>query len=152
MKRKRRGNKRRGKIILIVGMVLVIAVLGTALFLILQKNKKVAPEQLLAEYTEKIIQGDYDGMYDMLSLESQERISRENFVERNQKIYEGIEASDIRMEQKEPEEQNGKIVIPYKFSMETLAGSVSFSWKAVFVEEEERYALNCTHTMIFPDL
>ena len=88
----------------------------------------------------------------MISLESQERISREDFVERNQKIYEGIEASDIRLEQKEPEEQNGKIVIPYKFSMETLAGSVSFSWKAVFVEEEERYALNWTHTMIFPDL
>ena len=152
MKRKRRGNKKRGKIILIVGMVFLIAVLGTALFLTLQKNKKVAPEQLLADYTEKIIQGDYDGMYDMLSLESQERISRENFVERNQKIYEGIEASDMRMEQKEPEEQNGKIVIPYKFSMETLAGSVSFSWKAVFVEEEERYALNWTHTMIFPDL
>ena len=152
MKRKRRGNKKRGKIILIVGMVFLIAVLGTALFLTLQKNKKVAPEQLLADYTEKIIQGDYDGMYDMISLESQERISREDFVERNQKIYEGIEASDIRLEQKEPEEQNGKIVIPYKFSMETLAGSVSFSWKAVFVEEEERYALNWTHTMIFPDL
>lgn len=152
MKRKRRGNKKRGKIILIVGMVFLIAFLGTALFLTLQKNKKVAPEQLLADYTEKIIQGDYDGMYDMISLESQERISREDFVERNQKIYEGIEASDIRLEQKEPEEQNGKIVIPYKFSMETLAGSVSFSWKAVFVEEEERYALNWTHTMIFPDL
>ena len=62
MKRKRRGNKKRGKIILIMGMVFLIAVLGTALFLTLQKNKKVAPEQLLADYTEKIIQGDYDGM------------------------------------------------------------------------------------------
>ena len=67
-------RKRRGKILLAFGMILLIAVLGTALFLILQKNKKVAPEQLLADYTEKIIQGDYDGMYDMISLESQESI------------------------------------------------------------------------------
>ena len=47
------------------GLLEALQVLGTALFLTLQKNKKVAPEQLLADYTEKIIQGDYDGMYDM---------------------------------------------------------------------------------------
>lgn len=148
-----RTGKRRKRKIAALCICLAAAALAVVLALILRKPAKTSPEELLATYVEKLGQADYEGMYEMLSMESRESITKEEFVERNQKIYEGMEASDFELTRKEAVEGKNKTVeIPYILSMETLAGSVKLTWKASFTEEEERYGLNWSHSMIFPDL
>lgn len=41
--------------------------------------------------------GKYDEMYRMLDAQTRSGISEEAFAERNKKIYEGIEAADVRI-------------------------------------------------------
>lgn len=154
--KEKRGRKKRKHLavkITAVLMAVTVVVLAAVFVLLLRKPSKTSPEELLTAYVEKLKDADYEGMYGMISTGSQQYISKEEFVERNQKIYEGIEASDFELVQKEAEEEkNDVITIPYTLSMETLAGPVKVSWKASFTEEEERYALVWTHAMIFPDL
>lgn len=151
--KKSKKRKRKGMWIAAVIMILAALVLAAVLIFVLQKPEKTSPDELLTAYIEKLKSGDYEGMYAMLSLESQGNIGKEEFIERNQKIYEGIEATDIELVQQEAQEQKDKsVVIPYTLSMETLAGPVKFTWKVSFAEEEERYGLNWSHSMIFPDL
>ena len=152
----KRGSKKKKRLavkIAAVVMALIVVVLAAVFVLLLRKPSKTSPEELLTAYVEKLKAADYEGMYEMISKESQQSITKEEFVERNQKIYEGIEASNFELVQKEAEEgKKDTITIPYSLSMDTLAGSVKVSWKASFIEEEERYGLIWTHSMIFPDL
>lgn len=152
----KRGSKKKKRLavkIAAVVMALIVVVLAAVFVLLLRKPSKTSPEKLLTAYVEKLKAADYEGMYEMISKESQQSITKEEFVERNQKIYEEIEASNFELVQKEAEEgKKDTITIPYSLSMDTLAGSVKVSWKASFIEEEERYGLIWTHSMIFPDL
>lgn len=149
-------NKGKSKRILqiIAGlMVLLAAVLAGILIFVIKRPSKIPPKELLVSYMEKLEQADYEGMYEMLAQESRKTIGKEEFIERNQKIYEGIEASAFALTVGEPEEEKADmVVVPYTFSMETLAGPVKVQWKASFVEEEEGYGLKWSHSMIFPDL
>ena len=49
------------------------------------------PESLLKEYYSYISKKDYGRMYDLLCQQSREEIPREDFIQRNAAIYEGIE-------------------------------------------------------------
>ena len=152
----KRGSKKKKRLAVKIAaavMALIVVVLAAVFVLLLRKPSKTSPEKLLTAYVEKLKAADYEGMYEMISKESQQSITKEEFVEKNQKIYEGIEASNFELVQKEAEEgKKDTITIPYSLSMDTLAGSVKVSWKASFIEEEERYGLIWTHSMIFPDL
>ena len=152
----KRGSKKKKRLAVKIAaavMALIVVVLAAVFVLLLRKPSKTSPEKLLTAYVEKLEAADYEGMYEMISKESQQSITKEEFVEKNQKIYEGIEASNFELVQKEAEEgKKDTITIPYSLSMDTLAGSVKVSWKASFIEEEERYGLIWTHSMIFPDL
>ena len=152
----KRGSKKKKRLAVKIAaavMALIVVVLAAVFVLLLRKPSKTSPEELLTAYVEKLKAADYEGMYEMISKESQQSITKEEFVEKNQKIYEGIEASNFELVQKEAEEgKKDTITIPYSLSMDTLAGSVKVSWKASFIEEEERYGLIWTHSMIFPDL
>ena len=152
----KRGSKKKKRLAVKIAaavMALIVVVLAAVFVLLLRKPSKTSPEKLLTAYVEKLKAADYEGMYEMISKESQQSITKEEFVEKNQKIYEGIEASNFELVQKEAEEgKKDTITIPYLLSMDTLAGSVKVSWKVSFIEEEERYGLIWTHSMIFPDL
>lgn len=154
--KEKRGSKKKKRLAVRIAaavMALIVVILAAVFVLLLRKPSKSSPEKLLTAYVEKLKAADYEGMYEMISKESQQSITKEEFVERNQKIYEGIEASNFELVEKEAEEgKKDTITIPYTLSMDTLAGSVKVSWRASFTEEEERYGLVWTHAMIFPDL
>ena len=155
MSEKRGSKKKKRQAVKIAAavMALIVVILAAVFVLLLRKPSKTSPEELLTVYVEKLQAADYEGMYEMISQSSQQSITKEEFVERNQKIYEGIEASNFELMKKEAEEgKKNTITIPYTLSMDTLAGPVKVSWKASFTEEEERYGLVWTHAMIFPDL
>ena len=110
------------------------------------------PEETLVAYGELVNQRKYDRMYEMLSEQARERISEEEFTERNQKIYEGIEAENLTVQcEEEPVFEKGKkeAELSYTCEMESMAGKISFVNKSTFVKERGDWKINWDSTFIF---
>lgn len=95
------------------------------------------PGELLVYYMAGIETESYEAMYGMLDEQSRGAISPEAFVERNRNIYEGIEASGVQVEITETQESGSQAVtVFYETRMDTAAGEISFSNKAVFLKNK----------------
>lgn len=118
-------------------------------------KKSKSPEELLKLYYSRIVDKKYEEMYGMLAEESRDRVTSEAFVLRNQKIYEGIEATDIQLEIDEITKIDGGIVISYEVTMDTLAGKISFLNHTILKSCKEGiypYGVVWEDSMIFPKL
>ncbi|MBD8070565.1 penicillin-binding transpeptidase domain-containing protein [Bacillus sp. PS06] len=122
------------------------------------KEEEPSPEAAFEEYTEKWENLKYEDMYEQLTTASKESITKEEFVERYQKIYGDIEAANIVVDYIPSEEElapdeNGEIAYEYKVSMETVAGPIEYTHKATVVqevtEEEKQWKINWNPSMIF---
>ncbi len=116
------------------------------------------PEELLTEYMELLQQENYEEMYTYLTAEAQESVDRDTYVARYENIYGGIEAEDIRLSIREPEDkkQDKKAEtrrVKYTLTMQTVAGELSFDTVAIFTREEEGgYKMSWDSQDIFPGL
>lgn len=169
-RRKGRRSRRYGRRLLLAAVsVLVVAGLGVLGYLGVKKILPAAgdkpaeprtPGELLVYYMAGIETESYEAMYGMLDEQSRGAISPEAFVERNRNIYEGIEASGVQVEITETQESGSQAVtVFYETRVDTAAGEISFSNKAVFLknklEKEEEgypYVLVWDDGLIFPDL
>lgn len=131
------------------GVVLTAVLLGSAYFL-MKKNRILQPDEVFQEYTELIEAGAYDQMYELLDEQSRANISERDFIERNQKIYEGIEADRVQVEVVESKSNEKEVY--YKAVIGTAAGEIEFANKAEFVKEEGKYRLKWGDHLIFPEL
>lgn len=117
------------------------------------KAEEAQPEDLLKKYFASLIKADYKTMYSLLDEQSQINLSQDEFISRNQKIYEGIEAKNIKTEITEIKEQVPDTVISYHTSLDSIAGTIEFENQAVFSKNDKgRYALSWSDRMIFPKL
>lgn len=137
----------------------ILAVLagGGLYFLLAGGNGRTAKETLEA-YVQALNDGEYKKMYELLDSGSQKERDEAAFIERNQKIYEGIEASDIRVTVKKEGEENrtsGQTTqnLTYEMAMDTAAGALSFTQTATFHREDGGdYLLSFHDSLIFPNL
>lgn len=129
--------------------VIAVILAAAGAFLFYQNNVSSNPGGRLIRYMELLNEGEYGEMYDMLDQNSQKSISREDFVQRNKNIYEGISMKDLEVEvtTKKREENVG-----YKVTMDTGAGRISFSTQTKFVKENGSYQMSWDDSVIFPDL
>mgnify|MGYP002224581965 CR=1 FL=1 len=72
------------------GVVVILAGGGVLAWKLLINT--TPPQETVKNYFALVEKKQYDKMYDMLSESSKEKISKKKFTERNQNIYEGIEA------------------------------------------------------------
>ncbi|OLS03155.1 penicillin-binding transpeptidase domain-containing protein [Tissierella creatinophila] len=98
---------------------------------------------------------DYKKMYTMLSSSSKEVIKEEDFIERYNKIYEGIDAKNIKVDVKENEEE--KETVNFIVQMDTLAGKISIdNYKAKMVKEKREdkkgWFIEWDESLIFPGM
>ena len=147
-------RRRRSRAVLLIPAVLLcsvaIAAAGAFWFYSQRriKEEKKTPEELLTEYMQYMADGDYGAMYGMLDNQSRLNISLEDFEKRNKNIYEGIEASGVRIEIKGTElKEDGTGTVEYQTTMDSLAGEISFFNQAVFgkkcpVKKERKESLN----------
>lgn len=105
--------------------------------------------QVLMDYMQDIEEGKYKLMYELLDEQSKAYVDQETFIERNQNIYEGIEAADIQVSILSDEKDKA---LRYETSMETVAGTLIFQNQASFSKKDGKYYLQWDDSIIFPDL
>ena len=137
----------------IIAGVVVAVIIGVVAFFILGQSK-VNPEEIWQSYISLINEKKYEEMYGMLTEEAKGQISQENFIKRNQNIYEGIDMTNMKVEITAVEEESSSIrKIAYNSSMETEAGKIDFENTVRLTKDREKgYLINWSSSLIFPQL
>ncbi|MFQ9985129.1 MAG: penicillin-binding transpeptidase domain-containing protein [Lachnospiraceae bacterium] len=151
IKRMKRGRKN-PIFLFVLGCLGVVAVGGVVYAGIqyLKQSSWESPEELLTVYMEHISQKEYEEMYEMLDVRASGGISKNDFIERNSAIYEGIEMQNLQIEVVDYNEKERRVA--YESSFDTVAGAIRFENEASFSEGENGYKLVWNDSLIFPDL
>lgn len=148
----RKGKRRTGLVIL---LLLLLAAAGAAVWT-LQGSRirfRVQAEECLREYMAHIEKQEYKEMYDMTEAADSGSISRGDFIERNSRIYEGMETDNIKISNvKVGKVKHGEVSVSYDMSFDTVAGAVTFANTAVFVKDGDACRLRWNHDLIYPSL
>ena len=153
-KRNRRKKQSKKFIGIFAGILLVcgiaVSILATMIIRNLGKEK---PVDLIVKYMKHIENQEYEEMYAMLDTENNLSVEKDKFIERNSKIYEGIEVKNLRLSKVSAEKNGGKsTTVSYFTSFETAAGKVEFENQADFIKRKEGYKLIWKDSLIFPGL
>lgn len=131
-------------------IAVIVLVIGFAIGAFIYTNM-TEPALVLKEYFNDLNNKNYDAMYTLVKTD----MSKEDFTLRIKNIYDGIEASDISitvaantMNQKSNQDVN----ITYTNSMNTIAGSTTFTNTAKMIYENGKYKIQWSSNIIFPDL
>ena len=131
-------HKKKTVIFLLLAAILLIIAAAAGGIYYSTARKNAAKEQvkdLLSEYMEHIEKQEYEEMYAMIAPKESGNVDQEIFIERNSRIYEGIEVANLKLENlvsEEDEEEKGYINVSYDTSFDTVAGAVSFHNEVTF--------------------
>lgn len=147
-------RKKRNIIIVSVISVIVLAVIGICLFM-LSKTEK--PEEAFIRYIGELNNQNYEAMYENITQQSKDKITKEDFIKRNKSIYEGMDANAIKTEITEvTKEQEGNQLLHFKMEMSTSAGEMSFSNTVTLKKEKDgkdkKYKIVWSSNLIYPGL
>ena len=145
--KKRKQQKKR--MLCLVSVVLVAAV-GAGGVLLYKKMTEKTREDVIKEYMGYIEKREYEKMYALLDETSRDKVKQEDFITRNQNIYEGIEAEKIQLDI--PEEQDKDQPLSYRVTMDTLAGEITYDADTFFEKEKGQWHLVWDDSVIFPGL
>ena len=134
--------------IISVVILIIVSIVG----IIIINMPKEKPEEVLNTYFSYINAQNYEAMYDKLSSSSKQSINQENFITRNQNIYEGIDSSNIKINVKEVTNEEKKKRVSYSEEMVTSAGTITFDNEVYLVKEEKEYKIEWSSELIFPQL
>ena len=104
------------KVIIIISIIIAIVLIISGWYFINKTNQKNA-EKTLLDFAELINNKDYENMYEKVTYEVKQNVTSENFITRNKNIYEGIDATDIKIEIQNCKKENSKYNIEYKQKM-----------------------------------
>lgn len=131
------------------------------LLLLAACSEKPKPETTFVKYMKAWEKQDFEKMYGYLTTESQEKISEQDFVERYSKIYEDIQAQDVKVTYKLPEEEKDykeeeTPQFDFNVKMDTLAGPLEINHAATLAfekgEDKESWGVKWTPSMIYPGM
>ena len=80
---------------------------------------------IILEYMNHIEKKEYEAMYAMIDSGEKAYLEKEEYIQRNSKIYEGIEVSDIKISHVTVKEKKADTVtLSYETSCNTIAGTI----------------------------
>ncbi|HEK9104361.1 TPA: penicillin-binding transpeptidase domain-containing protein, partial [Bacillus pseudomycoides] len=126
-------------------------------FILVGCNKGETSEQAFETYIKLWNDKKFADMYDQLSEHAKESISKKEFTEKNEKIYEGIGVENLKVKRKEViKDKTENKVILFTVSMDTAGGEISFSHEAKLVQEKDgdkkSWKINWTPDFIIPGM
>jgi len=147
-------KKSSGVLILICVFVIIIAAGGTAVgYIYFTREQLPTAEEIFNQYVTLLQEGNYDGIYELIHDDVKQTLSKENFLTRNQNIYNGIEAENFQVSLLESKEKEDGWQIIYEQTMDTIAGTLSFKYTMSLSENTDKlYQINWDSTLIFPEL
>ena len=87
-KRRRSSRRKRTVLLPLILILVVLAIIGACvLFFLHMRNEKEKPSEILKTYLSSIESGDYEKMFELVD---SGKVSKKDFIARNQNIYEGI--------------------------------------------------------------
>lgn len=129
--------------------LIVVAIIVVVSIVIINKQKEEKAKQSIIDFVSLMNDKNYDEMYEkVVSI----NMSKEDFINRNKNIYEGIDSSDIKLEINKIEKVDSNYQINYHEKMFTAAGEVEFDNTAIVEEENGEYKLKWSSSFIFPQL
>lgn len=134
-------NNNKKKYILIGAVVIAAVVIVVVAFFLLGGDNK---EKTLKDYYANIVDKKYEDMYSNISKDAQQQYTQEEFIKRNQNIYEGIEATNINVEVEDTDGDK----LTYTVKMNTVAGEVSFKNTTTVSDGK----IDWDDSFIFPEL
>lgn len=142
------------KIIGIVVAILLVIGIGVGVGIVVINQNKVNPEDIWQNYISCINEQKYEEMYNMISNDTTQTISKEDFITRNKNIYEGIDMADLKIQiNNVVEEDKNNVKIYYTETMETSAGNIKFDNSVKLVKDKEKkYCIVWSHNLILPGL
>ena len=111
-------------------------------------------EKTFNSFTEKLVQADYSSMYEMLTTDSKEYITEEDFVSRYTNIFTAINANNLSFEiDGKSIKEDDVITIPFKLNMNSITGDLSLTdYKLSLVKEDKEYKIKWDESLIFPNM
>lgn len=143
------------KIIVTIVSALLVVTLGITVYMEREKQllKKESPQEIIEKYMSYIVEKKYDAMYSMIMTSDESSYSKEYFVDRNSRIYDGIEVKNLKIDNiKVHNNENGNVSVLYKTSFQTIAGEVNFRNSVTLVDTEDGYKILWNDNLIFPEL
>ena len=142
------------KIIGIVVAILLVIGIGVGAGIVVINQNKVNPEDIWQNYISCINEQKYEEMYNMISNDTTQTISKEDFITRNKNIYEGIDMANLKIQiNNVVEEDKNNVKIYYTETMETSAGNIKFDNSVKLVKDKEKkYCIVWSHNLILPGL
>ena len=137
---------------IVIGIIAILVVIAIIIctVIFIQKNDQKQAKQTLIDYMNLINEKNYEAMYEKVT--NVNTIDKDNFITRNQNIYEGIESSNISIEIKEIVKEDDEYKINYHQKMYTSAGELEFDNSANMVKQDGEYKLRWSSNNIFPNL
>lgn len=141
-------NKRLKIILISVITILIVIGISVGTIIYIEKNS-YKPEDTLNSYIDLLNNKEYEEMYNLISTDSKSLISLEDYITRNQKIYEGINASNIETLIEDVTKDGDNYTLTYKTTMMTAAGELTFNNSTVIIKED---GIVWSSEMIYPTL
>lgn len=140
-------------------IMVLLGVLMSAL-IIAGCSKEPTPQDRFSDYIALWNQQKFDKMYDYLSNDAKQKITKDEFTSRYQKIYQDLQIQDLKIDFKKPKEdkQADKEQAKYSFTakMSSIAGSIQFTHKAILQKEDKNdkknWYVDWNTEYIFPKL
>ena len=147
-KKNKKKEKHKKHIFLIIILVILITI--AILYDVYRNIGSGEYIKTIQNYMGYIEKGQFENMYEMLSDESKEKITKEEFILRNKNIYEGIEARNIKISNITVNKEESEIT--YKTTMNTIAGRLDFRNSVKIYNNGDIYKINWCSAVIFPEL
>ncbi|MGR9047459.1 penicillin-binding transpeptidase domain-containing protein [Halobacillus faecis] len=134
---------------------------GIGLILLVSCSEQPKPGDAFHSYMDHWENGEYGKMYEALSENSKQLLSKEEFVDRYTTIYEGIDMANLSLTYELPDEEQEYETedtpsFEFEGALDSLGGSIKFSHAATLVyeegEESDQWAVQWNSSMIFPQM
>ena len=146
-KRRRSSRRKRTVLLPLILILVVLAIIGACvLFFLHMRNEKEKPSEILKTYLSSIESGDYEKMFELVD---SGKVSKKDFIARNQNIYEGIGCSNVKVKITSEEKNQ----LSYTVTLTTLAGEITYdNTTKVKKDDNKGTILVWDDSMIFPEL
>lgn len=140
------------RVLFIIMSVMIAAIISGC-------SKEPTPEERFSQYVKLWNDQKFEEMYGFLSEKAKDSITKEEFVNRYNKIYKDLEIDQLKVSYNKPEEEKEyeeNADLPFSAKMESVAGPIEFDNTATLVKEEREdkanWYIDWNTTYIFPEL